>query len=180
METTRKPYGRRPVVAVSPKGEIVAYFESMTAASKDTGVCVSNICQAVRKGLFRRKLKWMYEEDYREYWMSGRTEELMYNRRKERNENIRVALRNLSPETKENRRKKLSEYAKRRYVEDKNHLLKIYTEKRKRKIRCVTTGEEFDSINAFCQKHGATPGNAWLCLNGKRKHVAGVKIEYLN
>lgn len=176
----RKPYGRRPVVAVSPKGEIVAYYESLTEASKDAKIDVSNLCQGVRQGLYRRKLRWMYEEDYREYWMAGKTDELAYNRREERNSHIAEALRNLSPEKKEQRRKSLSAACKKRYAENPGYHLHKVQENRRRKVRCSTTGEEFNSIKDFCLKYGASRGNAWACLNGRRNMVKGMKIEYIN
>ena len=181
METKeRNPYGRRHVVAVSPSGEIAGSFDSITLAAQTVGTTVHYLWRSIKQQTFCHKLRWMYEEEYREYWMKGRTSELAYNREQLRKDHIREALNNLPKEVKERRARKISLYRKQLFKEGPDYHLKNMQAKRMRKVRCVTTGETFDSIKLFCDKYAARPGNAWACLNGRRKHVMGMEIEYLN
>lgn len=175
----RNPYGRRCVVSVAPSGDIIGSFDSITQAAQAIGTTVHNLWRTIRQQTFCRKLRWMYEEDYRELWMQGRTGELAYNRRQLRKDHIREALNNLPQEVKERRAKRISRYRKKLFENNPDEHLRKMQEKRMRKVRCVTTGETFDSIKLFCDKYGAKPGNAWACLNGRRKHVMGMEIEYI-
>lgn len=48
------------------------------------------------------------------------------------------------------------------------------------KIKCETTGEEFDSIKEAAQKYGLWHANIVACCNGRRKSTGKKKWSYLN
>lgn len=52
--------------------------------------------------------------------------------------------------------------------------------KKHRKVRCVTTGVEFDSLTEAAAEIGVSPQNLWSHLNGKAgKTCCGFVFEYV-
>ena len=59
--------------------------------------------------------------------------------------------------------------------------LKVYSEKSgkpKRKIKCLDTGEIFESINDAHRKCGLHRKTLWLCCQGKQEKTGGLRWEY--
>lgn len=48
-----------------------------------------------------------------------------------------------------------------------------------KRVRCIETGEEFDSISEVNLKYGFHKSNISLCCNGKLKTANGYKWEYI-
>lgn len=71
----------------------------------------------------------------------------------------------------EEQKRKHSEYMKGKLVGAKNHKSKA--------VRCVTTGEVFESQRIAAQKKGVQQAKICLCCQGKRSHTHGLKWEYV-
>ena len=59
--------------------------------------------------------------------------------------------------------------------------LKVYSEKSgkpKRKIKCLDTGEIFESINDAHRKSGLHRKTLWLCCQGKQNKTGGLRWKY--
>ena len=154
MEKKRRKNEARPVVSITPSGEINGYFESLSEAGRLHGSDIHGVWKALNYGSYFRKMRWMYEEDYRKYWMEGRTSELAYNRKKERAEKIRQGMAKQSAETKARAGKLKSEASKRWARENPEKSKEVYVTRKYRRCRCLTTGEEFESIKECAEKHG--------------------------
>ena len=154
MAVNRRKNAPRPVVSIAPNGEINGYFESILQAANIYGTNMQAIWKALNYGTYCRKMHWMYEEDYKRYWMEGRTSELAYNRKKERSENIRKGMANMSPEAKARLNKAKSENRKRWLKEHPEKSFEVCVKRKFRRCRCLTTGEEFESIKECAEKHG--------------------------
>ncbi len=50
----------------------------------------------------------------------------------------------------------------------------------KRKIKCITTNQEFDSLVDAAKELGVSTGQVSNVASGKRKHTKGLYFEYLN
>ena len=75
-------------------------------------------------------------------------------------------IKQISIQTAEQRSKKMKEN-----YNNKQGLYEI-NKKRKRKIKCVETGEKFDSLTAASKAYNISVGNISMVINGKR-HIAG-------
>ena len=68
-------------------------------------------------------------------------------------------------------RKRHSEAMKGKLVGEKNHMSKA--------VRCVTTGEVFESQQIAARVKGVQQSKICLCCQGKRSHTHGLKWEYV-
>ena len=52
---------------------------------------------------------------------------------------------------------------------------------RNRKIRCITTGEIFNTLREAAEKYNVSPSSVCICCTNlpKRKHVGGLEWEYI-
>lgn len=71
----------------------------------------------------------------------------------------------------EEQRKRQSEAMKGKLVGEKNHKSKA--------VRCVTTGEVFESQQIAARVKGVLQSKICLCCQGKRSHTHGLKWEYV-
>lgn len=79
------------------------------------------------------------------------------------------------PEQKE----KHSLFMKQKYQDKKSPLCQI-NENRKRKIRCIETGETFDSLCDASKRYNLSAGNISKCISGQRKTCGGFHWEAMS
>lgn len=167
------PAKRVPVVAVNSKGEIAGYYESILEAGKMNGISPCSIANAVRLKRFCRKLRWMREEDYRVYWMEGRTDELRGSYKEYITESKKRARRNMSEESVESWKRHISESYKDRIIRQPELI-----ERRMKPIKCLVTGERFESISAAAKVIQDNPSNICRAIKDRRK-IKGFLFEYV-
>lgn len=71
----------------------------------------------------------------------------------------------------EEQKKRHSEYMRGRFVGNKNG--------HSRAVRCITTGEVFESQRIAAQSKGVSQSKISLCCQEKRTHTHGLKWEYI-
>lgn len=76
--------------------------------------------------------------------------------------------------------KKISEKQKKQHSEYMTGLLIGNRNGKSRAVRCITTGEVFESQRIAAQTKGVLQSKIWNCCNGKAAHVHGLKWEYCN
>lgn len=121
----------------------------------------------------------MYEEDYKQYWMEGRTSELAYNRRKEFSERVREGCSKMSDEQKDSMKKSKSEARKKWLREHPEYDYWVANRMKFKRVCCLSTGEEFESIKACAEQHGLNLGYLRKAINykgGRYKDKVYVKI----
>ena len=165
----------QPIVAISQKGEILAYYESIAEAARMNGFSESSISNAISNGGTSYRVKWMKEADYRDVWMKGNTEELKYSYKEIKSERIRKGWRNSSPESRARRGANISK-SKKRSVQEHPESMEKARRARMQPVFCVSTGAYFDSIKSFAEAYGlnriTTTGLIW---KGYRVHGMIVK-----
>ena len=72
----------------------------------------------------------------------------------------------------EEQRRKHSEWAKKAFVGSGNP--------RSKAVRCITTGEIFETQRSAAEATGCSQAKISLCCQGKRSHTHGLKWEYVN
>ena len=169
----------RAVVSINPKGEIHGAFESISQAAKLYGSNIQSVWKALNYGTYFRKLRWMYEADYRELWMQGRTHELVYNRKQEFSEKVKEGIGNMTPEQKAEHNRNKSE-ARKKYLNEHPDAFDRFAHHQKcRAVRCETTGEEFESIKACAEHYGLNLGcfrRALSCRGGRYRGKIYVRL----
>lgn len=167
----------KPIVSIDGKGEIAGYFESTAQAARCLGMYVANLHRAVRKGRLCKGKKWMYESDYRDYWMEGRTNELAYSEHEIRSQRAARAWSRLTPDQKKERGKLISK-AHRASAKVQNSDTTAAYKATSRAVMCVSTGERFESIAKCARGIGASPsGVARALKEGKR--IKGFIVKYI-
>lgn len=71
----------------------------------------------------------------------------------------------------EEQKRRHSEFMKGRLVGSKNH--------KSRAVRCINTGEVFESQRIAAQAKGVEQSKVCLCCQGKRSHTHGLRWEYV-
>lgn len=165
---------RRPVVAINSKGEVIGSYDSIMEAARTNGSFPSNIDHALRFRTYHKKVLWMYEEEYRDYWMSGKTDELRNSYLKWKSETAYKRRDAMTDETKKSRARKIS-VARKAYL--KEHPGAMVT--RTRPVLCVTTGEKFDSVAGFADRYGMHPSNVCKAIRSGFK-AKGMIVKYLD
>ena len=68
---------KRAIVALKCDGSMAGWFECAGDVRK-VGCVPSSVLHSLRTGKLYRCIKWMYDDDYKKYFNSGRTSELAY------------------------------------------------------------------------------------------------------
>lgn len=89
-----------------------------------------------------------------------------------------------SEETKQkirnsNRGKRHSEEQNRKHSEHMTGLMVGSRNHKSRAVRCVNTGEVFESQNIAAKAKGVLQSKIWKCCNGEASHTHGLKWEYV-
>ena len=158
-------------------GEIIGYFESSTQAAKCHGVFLSNLHRALRKGSLYRGRKWMYEEEYRDYWMQRRTKELSYTEHEIRSRRAAKSWSKLTPEQRKERGRLISK-GLRASAKVQQFDAKAAWTATSRPVMCVNTGERYPSIAKCARSIGASPAGVAQALKVGRK-IKGFIITYI-
>jgi hypothetical protein len=132
------------IVAVGPNGDILSYYSSISEAARMNHLYKANISKAIKKHSTYRKIKWMYESEYRELWMQKRTGELSFSIHQLRSE---AALKGWEGRTKEQREKHRESCRRRRIEYLKTHPASPIKKRgnRGKPILCITTGKVYPS-----------------------------------
>lgn len=168
---------KRPIVSIDGQGEIVSYYESTSQAAKLLGMKVANLHRAVRKGTLCRGRMWMYEADYREYWMQGRTEELAYSEHEIRSQRAVRAWSRLSSEQKKERGRLISR-AHHASLKVQQYDGKSGWTATSKPVMCVNTGKCFDSVRKCAASIGVSPAGISMALKVGRR-IKGFVIKYI-
>lgn len=171
----KKPANSRPVVALSRKGEVIGYYESMRDAARMNDLCYSFIFKAIHQDMYVHGIRWMLEEEYRKYWYDGRTDELKYSPRQRNSDAMKKAWQRMSAETKERRARRISETKKLRGSE----YMAGAVQARRKKVYCVTTGREYPSCREYADAIGVEPNKASAAIRAG-KEVRGMLAVYRN
>lgn len=77
------------------------------------------------------------------------------------------------------RGRKQSEEQKRRHSEQMTGLMVGSKNHKSRAVRCINTGEVFESQHLAAQTKGVSQSKIWKCCNGEATHTHGLKWEYV-
>lgn len=158
----------KPIVIVSPSGEIASYFESPAEAARILSLSKACIQRALRTGNFYLRRKWVYEEAYREKWMSGRHHEYAYDYDEQKRQAISNAYNRRTLEQRQATQRRLSEKAKKRYAESDEHPFRAIHRALRKPIICKTTNERFDSLISFARKYNVHPSQVSRAIRDKK------------
>ena len=75
--------------------------------------------------------------------------------------------------------KKHSEEQNRRHSEHMKGLMVGSRNHKSRAVRCINTGEEFESQAIAAKAKGVLQSKIWKCCNGQASHTHGLKWEYI-
>lgn len=155
MNMTEKAYSStpRPVVAINTKGEVIGYYKSMSEASRMNNLYFSLIYKATHKGMYVHGIRWMFEEEYRKYWLYGRTAELQYSKAQRNSEGMKKAWSRRTKEERELIRMKIRETKKAKGPE---YIEKAVQARRKR-VYCITNGKVYNSCKEYAEDIGMSP-----------------------
>lgn len=177
MNMAEKAYSStpRPVVALSQKGEVIGYYKSMSEASRMNNLCFSLIYKAVHKDMYVHGVKWMFEEDYRAYWLGGRTEELCYSKKKRNSDAMKKVWDQRSEEYRSLHGRKISETKKLKGWE----YMKNAVQARRKRVYCITNGKVYNSCKEFASDIGMSPD--WVSFSIREgKKVGGYFAVYMD
>lgn len=74
------PNKKRSIVAVDTDGSMAGCFDSIKALHEQYHLTKHHIVNSCKTGKLYRGVRWMYEEEYHQLWLEGRTTELAYER----------------------------------------------------------------------------------------------------
>lgn len=152
--------GKRPVVALNKDAKVVGMFPSISAMARYMGVPHQNISTCIKEQRPYKRMRIMYEEEFKRLWMFQDTDRLKFGTRKEiRSEALRRRWSCCSQEEKEKFKRKVSETKRIRYLENLSHPLRISHCKCSHPVMCVETGLKYPSINQAASAIGVRPGS---------------------
>ena len=175
----------RPVVAVKPDGSMGGYFESISAAVRLYGMDRHSISDSCRKGSICHGFRWMYDEEYREYWMNGQTHKLAYKLDPYRDRLTYHWLKghkggNSYAKLSEERKQQLRKARREDAVRLRKETLFGHPEITQIKaVRCITTGENFPSLTAAGKHYGIRPCRISESIATKRAYRE-LMFEFIN
>ena len=73
----------------------------------------------------------------------------------------------------------ISEERKKRQSKAMTGLMVGSRNNKSRAVRCINTGEVFESMRIAAQTKGVLQSKIWKCCNGKANHTHGLKWEYM-
>lgn len=163
---------------ISKDGGVLAYFENgVPEAAEALHSKRSNIYHAIKFGKLHKGKKWMYEEDYREFYLQMRTGDLSYSFKQWKSEKAHKIWKSMTEQSREERGRKISEKLKQHIADGKDYQKRAALARRK-PVLCVTTGETFISLMDFCERYHIHQANASKAIkNGTR--IKGVVITYI-
>ena len=74
--------------------------------------------------------------------------------------------------------KKQTEEQKRRHSEYMTGLMVGKRNHKSRAVKCINTGEVFESMRIAAQAKGVLQPKIWKCCNGEASHTHGLRWEY--
>lgn len=149
----KHPGHKHPVVAIKTDGSIAGYFDFIKDAVEKYGMDRHSITDSCKRGTICRGLKWMYEEDYRKYYMECRTNELAYTLDPNRDRytyhfckghHAGNGLRKRKVEDQQKHKQQFFEMVKRLRQEGK-------IKPRLKPVLCINTNQRYDSIKECAQ-----------------------------
>lgn len=160
----RHPGRKHAVVAVKPDGSMGGFFEFIRDACLAYGMDRHSITDSCRRGTICHGFRWMYEEEYRKYFLYGRTDELAYTLDPNRDrvtyhfkKGHHIGSNMWSEETKRQVYAKLSELSRKRAADPDSNWGK--GNRRRKPIRCVTNGRDYGSIKEAAAELGLRPAH---------------------
>lgn len=89
------------------------------------------------------------------------------------------------PVSEETRQKQRALALCRRHTEETKKKLSAMQKGKKRpctstKVRCIETGEVFESIKEAAKKHNTTPSRIWMVCTKRRRTTSRVRFEYIS
>lgn len=164
----------KPVVAVNSKGEVVGAYRNVQEAARVNSSQQNNIYKAISQKTYHKKVMWMWEEEYRTYWMEGRTDELRHSYREWKRDMMLKHFRDKPQGELETWKKNISA-SRKEYVKTHPDSMPC----RRKKLLCVTTGEIYQSAVEFARKHDTVPSNvSHAARTGHR--VKGMVVKFIN
>jgi hypothetical protein len=146
---------RKRIVVINRKAEVIGSFESIRECCRINNFCESSIYEAKRRNMIWKGMKFMEEKVYREYFMKGTLDELKFGTIQERrSEKIRTLFKKMSNETKERRRKAISEKAKEDIKKGKRPHVYLWGASHKKMIECIQTGKVYASLKEAAAELG--------------------------
>ena len=139
----------RAVVAIDYKGEIVGAYDNVSEAAQINGSHKNNIYKALSERIYHRKVLWMWEEDYRDYWMEGKTDELRNSFRAKKRKSMQEAIKRRTEEKTVLWKSNISA-SRKKYIKENPDCMP----KRNKKVLCVTTGKTYESATALAKELG--------------------------
>ena len=160
----KHPGHKHPVVAVKPDGSMGGYFEFIRDACLIYGMDWHSITDSCKRGTICFGFRWMYEEEYRKYWLQGRTHELAYKLDPNRDRRTyhwkkghHCGSNVWSKETKEKVYKRIAEVSRQRAADPDSNWGKGWDNLKP--VRCVNTGREYKSIKEAAADVGLRPSH---------------------
>ncbi len=160
----KHPGHKHPVVAVKPDGSMGGYFEFIRDACLIYGMDRHSITDSCKRGTICFGFRWMYEEEYRKYWLQGRTHELAYKLDPNRDRRTyhwkkghHCGSNVWSKETKEKVYKRIAEVSRQRAADPNSKWGKGWDNLKP--VRCVNTGREYKSIKEAAADVGLRPSH---------------------
>lgn len=181
----KHPGKKHAVVAVNPDGTVAGFFEYIKDAVEKYGMDRHSITDSCKRGTICRGLRWWYEEDFRDIYMSQDLDKLKYtldpNRDRltyhfKKGHKAGNGWHKLTEEQKLKIKHAVGKTAK-RLNEDGTKNFGRFLDKRK-PIKCITTGQKFNSIKE-CSAYTDIAANQ-ICMAAKRGGTThGMRFQYV-
>ena len=159
------------VVSVNPDGTVDAVFNRAADAAKLYGVTAGTINRYCREGAIGQGKRWLYEEKFREMYMTCQVDKLQFTLPADYDPKRKYFYKGhtkgngwskRSEESKENSRRIFSKLAEAINRDGRNRLGAY---KRGKPVVCLTDGNEFPSISHAADYYGIPRGSVRYCAH---------------
>ena len=169
---------KRPVVAVGSDGKILSYYTSISDAASMNGLYQSSISRALRTGTLHRNIRWVYESEYREKWMDGRTDEYGFCIRRMRSESATTSWERRTAVQRESMRENCRK-SRLEYLRTHPPMTEAAWRKRSKPVLCISTGKVYESATSFSRFLGVDHSAVTSAIRKGRK-VKGNIVKYIS
>ena len=169
---------KKPIVAVGSSGQVLSYYESTSEAARMNGLYASSIWKALHNGTPHRRIRWVYESDYRQKWMDGRTDDYSFDIDRMRSDSSFAGWKKRTVQQRETMREKCRE-SRLRYLETHKANTQAAWKKKSKPVLCISTGEVFESASSLARHLGVDHSAVTYAIRKGRK-VRGLIVTYIN
>ena len=169
---------KKPIVAVGSSGQVLSYYESTSEAARMNGLYASSIWKALHNGTPHRRVRWVYESEYRQKWMDGRTDDYRFDIGRMRSDSAFARWGKISAQQRETMRDNCRK-SRLRYLETHMANTQAAWKKQSKPVLCISTGETFESASSLARHLGVDHSAVTYAIRKGRK-VRGLIVSYIN